>query len=434
MKRIAGFLIVIGLATCFASLARAQATPAVPTPSPAWQSDAEAEMGLAAQNEKDPARQLDLLKKWEQQYPNSAYKNQRTLLTAKALLTITGAAFTNPAPASLDAGQKAAQQLIAGFTTYFDPSVKPGTTSEAQWSAVKQTAELQAHALLAQIAVTKKDDAAAESEYKKILAIDPTQAATSFQLGGAILRQMAKSGIVTPARYSEALYHLARSLAVTGPNALAAAGQTAALNSLRKNYANYHGDPSGMDDLIKQASSSAVPPAGFHILSLNEVAAIRAEEHDQWAKEHPELDLWQTIRAALESKGDDYFTSSLKDVGLPPPPGDYKGAFMFSANVVSVLSSKELLVSVDNASGDARLAFDENIKGDIPAGTAIRFKGVVDAYTAKPSYLLTLNIEDPKVDITGLPDTVTFVPDPPGKPKPGTHNKTPSKSAKTAAR
>src|SRR5580700_3368978 len=130
MKRIAGFLVVIGFVICFASLARAQATPAVSSPAPAWQSDAEAQMGLAAQNEKDPARQLDLLKKWDQQYPNSAYKNQRTLLTANALLTIVGTAFTNPAPASLDAGQKAAQQLIAGFTTYFDPAVKPDTTSE----------------------------------------------------------------------------------------------------------------------------------------------------------------------------------------------------------------------------------------------------------------------------------------------------------------
>jgi len=410
MKWIAGILIAV-----FSPAATVAQTAASV---PAWQDAAESYIGLAAQNQTDPVKQLELLKQWEQQYPNSAFQSQRKLLTASALLNIVGTALTDPAPAAQDAGQKAAQQLIDHFDSYFGPAVKPDGTSDAQWTAIRKTAELQARALLAQIAVTRKDDAEAEEQYKKILAIDPTQAAISYQLGLAILRQMAKGGTVIPARYSEALYDIARSLAVTGPNALAATGQTAAMNSLRKNYLNYHGDTSGMEDLIHQTASSALPPDDFHILSVVEMTAIQAAEHDKWATLHPDLNLWQTIRASLESKGDDYFTSSLKDVGLPPPPGD------FGATVVSALSSKELLVSVDNAAGDARLKFDENIKGDIPAGTAIRFRGVVDSWTASP-YVLTLAIQDPKADITGLPDTVTFVPD---------HTRPPAKPAKSTPR
>ena len=50
------------------------------------------------------------------------------------------------------------------------------------------------------------------------------------------------------------------------------------MNSL-KNYANYHGDMSGMDELIQQTASSALPPDGFHIVSVIQVTAIQAKEH-----------------------------------------------------------------------------------------------------------------------------------------------------------
>ena len=91
---------------------------------------------------------------------------------------------------------------------------------------------------------------------------------------------------------------------------------------------------------------------------------------------------------------------------------------MFTAKVVSQPPPKEILVSVDNVpTGDALLKFDDNIKGDIPAGTEIKFKGVVDSYTKDP-YVLTMNIQEPKTDITGLPDDIKFVPDAAAKPKP----------------
>src|SRR5205823_5255599 len=113
MRRLTTVLI---FATYLASRSFGQVPPAAPKAAATWQDDAEAEMGVAVQNEKDPSLQLNLLQKWEQQYPNSAYKDQRTLRIANALLTLVGAALTNPVPASLDSGEKAARQLIAGFS------------------------------------------------------------------------------------------------------------------------------------------------------------------------------------------------------------------------------------------------------------------------------------------------------------------------------
>ena len=87
---------------------------------------------------------------------------------------------------------------------------------------------------------------------------------------------------------------------------------------------------------------------------------------------------------------------------------------------------------MDNVpTGDAILKFDDNIKGDIPAGTDIQFKGVVDSYTKDP-YMLTLNIQEPKTDIVGLPEDVKFVPDGAAKPQ-ARRQRAPVKTAPKAA-
>ncbi len=332
--------------------------------------------------------------------------NQRTLMTANALLNIVGASFAKLAdPAALEAGQKAANQLLSNLGTYFAPAVKPAAATDAQWADAKMSSELNAHALLAQIAATKKDDAGAESEYKKILAINPQLATTSYQLGSTIIHEMAVSKQVDPARYSEALYDLARSISVTGPTALPAQGKTAAQNALSKNYGNYHGSADGLDELIKTASASALPPAGFHIPSIVDIEAEKEKNHAAWAASHPDLDFWENIKTALTAQGDAYF-ANLKDVAFPPATnGSTALPPMFKGTVVSMPNSKQILVSVDNVpTGDAILKFEDNIKGDIPAGTTLQFKGVVDSFTKDPAYVLTLNIQEPKTDMVGLPD------------------------------
>lgn len=425
-RLVAGILIAGSLT----SLVWAQAAPAATGPQ--WKDQGESDIGLAIPKENDPAKKLELLKKWEQQYPESAFANQRTLMTAQALLSVLGAAYNKPAgDPALAAGQKAGKQLVDNFETYFAPGVKPDTLTAAQWADAKKASALQIHSILANIAQTSKDDETAEAEYKKVLGIDPTQAAASYYLGTTIIREMAKTKDTT--RYSEVLWDYARVLAVTGPNALPAAGRDAADKALKKYYPGYHGSSDGLDDLMKQAATAALPPSGFHILSVVEIEEAKAKDHAAWAAKNPDLDFWENIKAALTAQGDAYF-ANLKDVGFPPPAGDtYKGPAMFKANVISMPTTKTLLVSVDNVpTGDAILKFDDNIKGDIPPGTAVQFKGVVDSYTKDPAYVLTLTIQEPKTDIVGLPDDVKFVPDAAQKPKPAGRGRGATKSTKKA--
>lgn len=400
---------------------------------PTWKDQGESDIGLAAGAEKDPAKQLDLLKKWEQQYPESALKGQRSYMTMNALVQIMGAAYGKPAGApELASGQKAAQQLNDHFADYFSDAVKPAQATADQWAGAKKTVEIQMHSVLAYIAQTNKDDATAEAEYKKVLGIDPNQASVSYQLGATIIREMIASKDTT--RYSEAIYDFARSIAVTGPAALPPAGKDAATKALNKYYPGYHGSSDGLDALMKQVASSALPPSGFHIQSVVEIEEAKEKDHAAWAAQHPDLDFWETVKAALTAQGDAYF-SNLKDVGFPPAAGDtYKGPAMFKGKVISQPNSKQILVSIDNVpTGDCILKFEDNIKGTIPPDTEIQFKGVVDAYTKDPSYVLTLNIQEPKTDVTGLPDDIKFVADAAAKPKAAAGAKGTTKAAPKAA-
>lgn len=404
-----------------ATLAAAILMPsALPQTAPEWKNRGESDIGLAAGNEKDPAKELELLKKWEQQYPDSALNDQRTFMTTQALTALITASFGKPDGPALDAGTKAAGQLIDGIGTYFDERLlalpQLAKMQSEAWAKARSSSEMQAHALLAYAATLKKDGATAESEYRKVLIIDPAQAESSYRLGAILLHEIAGSKDFT--RYPEALYELARSLAVTGPGALPATGRTVAENALRTNYTNYHGSAEGLEDLIRQAASAALPPQGFHIMSFVDIAEAKQRDHNAWAEDHPDLAFWEIIREALQTQGEPFF-ATLQGVAFPPEGTDaYKGPAMFRGSVVSMPSPKQILVNVDGAAGDAILKFDDAIKGDIPAGTAIQFKGVVDGYTKEP-YTLTISIQEPKTDITGLPENVTFgsAPKPSSRPK-----------------
>ncbi len=311
-------------------------------------------------------------------------------MTAQALLAVMVSASGKTDPVILDAGKKAGQQLLDHFNEYLSDQVKPATISPDQWVKSRKSSELQIHTVLAWIAQTSDYDTA-ETELKKSLEIDPDQAGTSYQLGKTILQAMATNNEVT--RYSEAIYVFARSLTVTGPAALPPELKALAENALKENYGSYHGSTDGLDDLMKLAGGSALPPAGFHIMSVVELNddPIR-KAHTAWASAHPDLDLWETTRTALLEHGDAHF-QNLKDRDMPA---------LFRATVVSEPSANRLIVNVDNApAGDAVLRFDGGNFGVIRPGTVIQFRGAIDSYTPDP-YVLTFVIRNSESDIIGL--------------------------------
>ncbi len=392
-------LTAIVAASLFAVGGLAQTPAAAPAHKPAVKDQGEYDIANAAAKEKDPQKQLALLRQWEQKYPDSDFKGQRSVQIASAEGQIaTKGEQAGATPADQEAAQKAAEDLVANLDKYLAPENKPATASDAQWKQAKDTLEVQSHTVLATLAMGKKTpdgDATAEKEYKKVLELSPSNASIAYTLGTLILREQKVE------RYPEALFYIARAIQITGPQALTPQGKQAADAFLKKAYEGYHGDDSGLDDVKKVATTASVMPANFTIASVTQVANKKAADDAAFAAANPDVALWRTLRTALTAPdGDNYFTSSAKDTEFP---GGANGVMMFRAKVVSQPMPNELLVTVDNPMGDATLKFDSPLKGTVDAGTEFMFKGVIDSFQKDP-YMLTLTAD--KDDISGLPATL----------------------------
>jgi tetratricopeptide (TPR) repeat protein len=391
--------LTLGLVAAVATAPTGAWAYAVPEPAPQAQQESpykdqgEYDIATAAGKEADPQKKLDKLKEWEQKYPESKLKSSRTLMQAQAMLGIAMAAYGKPGPPEvLDGGQKAATQIVDSLDTTFAAGAKPAGATDQQWADARKTFELQAHSVLGWVAMTRKTDPEAEAQFKKILELAPDSAQVSYWLGSVIIRQK------NVKRYSEALYDLARSLTVTGTNALPPAAAGPATDYLKRAYSGYHGDDSGLDDLKKQAAGAALPPAGFHIDSVSEIETKKFGDQEAYNKAHPDIALWRQIRDTLKSdQGDTYF-GSVKGSQIPP-----ENIGMFKGKVVAV-NANDIVVNIDNAGGDATLKFEKSVNQKaVNVGDALEFKAVVDSFTKEP-YMLTLSVEDPKESVKGLPD------------------------------
>jgi hypothetical protein len=351
------------------------------------------------QKETDGVKKLELLKQWEQKFPDSDFKGMRAIMIVQTEDPLVRKAMApNAAAADAAAGLKAAQDLAENVDTYLSPANKQPTTTDEQWAQIKKGVAMDAYSEIAAAsfnAKTPDGDTKAESAYKKLLEMSPDSGFAAYQLGVLILRERKVD------RIPEGLFYVARGVGATGANALPAAMKGSAGTYLQKAYNGYHGSDDGLDDVKKAALASPNPPAGFSIESIVDIDKKKSGDEAAFNSAHPDIALWRTIRTALTAAdGQGYFESSVKDAGLPPAEGAFK---MFSARVVEQKSPKELLVAVDSPAGDALLDFTDALKGTIDVGTQIKFKGAVDTFNKDP-FTLTFKDMD-KEDIEGLPAT-----------------------------
>jgi hypothetical protein len=379
---------------------------------PAVKDQGEYDLTQAIQKENDPQKKLDLLNQWEQKYPESDFKTTRTLYMMQAEGAIAGkGAQPNASAADLDAGQKASQNLIDNLDKYFADENKPAAATADQWKQAKDQTIVQAHTFLATIDMARKSpqgDAGAETEFKKVLELSPNNASISYTLGTLILR------LKKVERYPEALYLFARAIDDAGPLALNPAGKKAAQDYLEKAYDGFHGSKQGLDDVMKAAMASPLPPPGFTIESVTDIQKKQEGDEAAFAAAHPDIAFWRTVKAALAAADGATYFDQIKGSEIPPQTDDAKFK-TFTAKVVMQNSPKELLVNVDNAFGDATLQFEAPLKGTIDVGTEVHFKGVLDSFAKEP-YMLTFT-GLAKEDITGLPDSA-FAAAPPKAKRP----------------
>ncbi len=222
---------------------------------PAAQQQADYNTLQAITKETDPAKKVALLDDWMQKSPETKYAAQRNYAYFAALSQISSSVMGGtPSAAQLDAAEKADRMLLDKIDVFFAPAIKVEGATDAQWQMAKDTVILTAHRSLAAIALFRKNYPEAEKEDAKLLEINPNDAQTSMNLGGAI-----RLG-GNPARRPEYLYHYARAVSVTGPTALDPALKKQTDAYLTQSYKGYHGDTSDLDDLKAAAAKSPCRP------------------------------------------------------------------------------------------------------------------------------------------------------------------------------
>jgi len=400
-----------------------------------WKDMAEYDLFVSIQKDTNATTRLSNLDKWKSAYPQSEYADVRLqayLITYQQLMKhreafdiaveILKADPNNQAslqeilgyiralvpqqpnaPLSpqnktdLDTAAKTSAYVLSNIDTVYAADKKPQGVTDAQWSQAKPAMKNFAQWTIGWIAMVEKDTPKAESELSKTLEMDPTNAMASQQLAGILLAQQKEHPDKTPL----ALFEYARVATYDGPNALPADQRQKLDAFLTKAYTTFHGSAQGLDQLKAMAKTNAVPPAGFKIDSVVDIANKKAAEEDAAAKANPMLALWRSIKMELTGdNGPAYFESSVKDAALPGTV--VPGVTKFKGKLISTTPEtrpKELKLAIESPEvADVTLKLEEPLPGKMDPGGEIEFSGTAKAYTKEP-FMLTFEVE--KEDISG---------------------------------
>lgn len=363
-------------------------------------------------------QKLTLLNQWKQKYPETEFKEERLQLYldtyrslnqgAKVLETAKEMVAQNPqsgpgllwinlmtvslndtSPDALNTGEQAARSLLANLDTIFAAEKKPAQMNDEQWKKEKTNVHAIAQTTLGWVAWQRKNFEVAEQEFTKSLELNPANGQVSYWLGTVILAQR------KPETQSKALYHFARAANYDGPGALDPNVRSQVQAYLEKVYTNYHGDKSGLSEIIARVKTQPMPPADFKIESATEIAVRKEEE---FKKTNPMLALWMSIRKELTGpQGVEYFETRMKNAALP---GGAAGVERFKGTVISMTPAnrpKEVVIGIADANTpEVTLKFETPLPNKAEPGTQIEFEGVATAFTPDP-FMITFDVEKDKL-------------------------------------
>lgn len=392
-----------------------------------WKDRAEYDLAQQIAKETNNQTKLDLLKQWKEKYPASEMKDERyaqviatyqALGNAKGMLdtakeqvsadpkSFTGLYYMNLLTLSmndisegaLELGEKSAKSFLGIMDDFFSPARKPAAVSEEQWKKERLNSEAIAYKTLGWVAMSRKQYEEASQFFVQALTRNPAEGQCAVWAGtcNARTRKLSRQGI--------ALFFFARAAVYDGPGALTPQVREQLKTSFEKNYVNFHGDNSGMAEMVAAAKASAVPPADLKLESKDELLAKQEEE---LKKTNPNLALWVGIKRQLSAdNGPAYFESDLKNTHIPGG-AEVGGTKIekFKAKVVSCdapKKAKKIIVGISSADmSEITLALDTAIPVCPDKGTDIEFVGTPSEFTADP-FNLTFTVET--ASLVGLPE------------------------------
>jgi hypothetical protein len=411
------------------AFAAAQATPpaaapAAPADTRKWKNADEETLGIAANNEKDPAARLEKLDKWKHDFPQSDYDEARTgvyfavygdlkryhdqIMAAQELRkkvpdnllllrTIFGDALQIKPPGADDlaAVADAARYIIDHPDEVFSPKNKPADQTDDQWNQLKPVMVAYAEDQLDWVAEQQSE---AQKSFDPVIARlkqNPTRINLNVWLGG----QYVKQGAGDPTKIVLALFHYARVAQYDGPGAAPAATKAGAKKYFDKQYAGYHGSAEGADQVLAIAKANSTPPPGFDIESITSISGKKIKEDEEKRKANPMITLWTDTKTAIMT--DPAAMDAVK--GSEMPGTATPGVTKFKGKIVSMTPAigrpKKLVLAVEkDGVADCTLIMDAPLPGKMDAGSEVEFSGVVKEVSKEP-YMLTFEVE--KANLVG---------------------------------
>ena len=367
-----------------------------------WTDRKEYDLVLTIRSESSPEKRLALLDTWTKSYPQTALAHDRRELylstydsmgdkqqmfgVARQMLaaqpdnpvglywlTVLAPQQTNANTEIVDAGDKAAHQLLASTNKFFAPDKKPANLSEADWQKQKTSVEVLAQRTEGWANWQRGNFAAASDDISACLKKDSGNAEVSSWLGIVY-------GLDTN-KQAQAIWYLARATNKDLATPLPDEQRRQVNGMLETVYVSYHGSLEGLDQIRKLTASNAFPPAEFAIDPATVVNARRAEA--ELSQTNPELAAWLAMRRQLEdANGEKYFASDLQGKPLPQLSG-------VVLHAVPPRAPKEITVSMTEATlPDITIKLTVPMTSAVHPGVKISFQGNGDSFTKNPFTLV----------------------------------------------
>jgi hypothetical protein len=368
-----------------------------------WTDRKEYDLVLTIRSESSPEKRLALLDSWSKSYPQTGLARARQELylatyesmgdrahmfgTAKQMLAaqpnnpvglywLTVLAPQQPDVSSeiIDAGDKAAHQLLAAMNEYFSADKKPPNMTAADWQKQKLLVEVLAQRTEGWANLQRGNFGAANNDFSACLKKDPGNAEISSLLGIV-------SALDNTNKQPQALWQLARATSKDLPTPLAE-DQRRQVNTMLENmYVSYHGSLEGLDQVRKLSASNPIPPAEFTVDAATVVNARRAEA--ELSLTNPTLAAWLVMRRQLEAAdGEKYFAADLQGKQLPQLSGTVLHA-------VPAKAPREITLSMNESStADVTLKLTVPLTSAVHPGVKITFQGNGDSFIKNPFSLV----------------------------------------------
>ncbi len=360
-----------------------------------WKDRAEYDLYNSIVQEQDPNKKIQLLDSYNEKYPGSKFKLQIQLMytltyqqlkdadkmyesaqkvlemdpnNVQGLFFITSLTTTMGKTDAqfLSNGEQAAKKLIS----VLNGMEKPESMDQAAWTKQKNVMITLAHRALGMIAMNRKNNAEAEKQFREVLNLEPQNGQISYWLGSVILGQR------DPSKQPEAFWHFARAANLSGDGAMPAAERAKVSDYLKGIYTKFHGDESGLDEIIAQAVKNPFPPSGFKVKSKEQIAV---EKEEELRRTNPKLYMWRNVKKELTAPGgSSYFANQVKNTDMPSMTG-----YLISQSPAQ--RPDTLVLGIEGRSTpEVTLKLDQAYRYPAGRGTRITFKCIPQTFSQQP--------------------------------------------------